>query len=123
MAEEITRNEKLKSDFIASISHELRTPLTSIKGWTITLRHDLNHRQLIEEGLIIIEKESDRLSVMLEELLDFSKFEVGKVILQISDIDLNEFVANIYKQMKPRQRQGLRFELQTSQLPSILSAA
>ncbi len=80
MAEELIKKEQLKTDFISSISHELRTPLTSIKGWAITLKSDKsNDQQLLIDGLDIIEKESDRLSNMVEELLDFSRFVSGEL--------------------------------------------
>src|SRR5690606_31743206 len=74
MAEELIKKEQLKNDFISSISHELRTPLTSIKGWAITLNSGEVDRNLLKDGLNIIEKESDRLSDLVEELLDFSRY-------------------------------------------------
>lgn len=78
MAEEIENREILKNEFISSVSHELRTPLTSIKGWAITLNNDFTDRETLKMGFDIIEKEADRLSNMVEELLDFSKFVSGK---------------------------------------------
>ena len=79
MAEEIENREILKNEFISSVSHELRTPLTSIKGWAITLNNDFTDRETLKMGFDIIEKEADRLSNMVEELLDFSKFVSGKI--------------------------------------------
>ena len=70
MGSELEKREKLKNEFISSISHELRTPLTSIKGWAITLKYDYSDVDTLELGLDIIEKESDRLTDMVEELLD-----------------------------------------------------
>ena len=103
MADEISRKENLKNDFITSISHELRTPLTSIKGWAITLKNDsLTDRELIEDGLEIIESESDRLSKMVEELLDFSRFTSGRISLVKEVIDLKDILKNIIYQMMPR---------------------
>ena len=85
MAEELIKKERLKNDFISSISHELRTPLTSIKGWAITLKsEELNDNQLLIDGLDIIEKESDRLTNMVEELLDFSRFVSGRIVLEVA---------------------------------------
>ena len=83
MADEILKNDKLKNEFIASVSHELRTPLTSIKGWAMTIRTgDLEDKCEILDGLEIIEKESERLASLVEELLDFSKFVSGKIVLK-----------------------------------------
>ena len=88
MAEEIENREILKNEFISSVSHELRTPLTSIKGWAITLNNDFTDRETLKMGFDIIEKEADRLSNMVEELLDFSKFVSGKIKLKYEEINL-----------------------------------
>jgi signal transduction histidine kinase len=103
MAEEITRNENMKNDFISSISHELRTPLTSIKGWAITLKDsdDLDN-DLLMDGLNIIEGESDRLTGMVEELLDFSRFTSGRISLVKDTIDIKETLKTVVYQMMPR---------------------
>lgn len=101
MAEELIRREELKNDFISSISHELRTPLTSIKGWAITLKSgDARDKELLLDGLDIIEKESDRLSNMVEELLDFSRFVSGRISLEKSQIDLMESIEQVGKQFQ-----------------------
>lgn len=103
MAEEITRKENLKNDFISSISHELRTPLTSIKGWAITLKGDEEiDRELLMDGLDIIEAESDRLTGMVEELLDFSRFTSGRISLVKEEVDMKETLKTVVYQMMPR---------------------
>src|SRR5699024_2568796 len=105
MAEELLKKEQLKNDFVSSISHELRTPLTSIKGWAITLKSDeLNDDQLLKDGLDIIEKESDRLTLMVEDLLDFSKFISGRITLTKEEIDIKDTVNQIGKQLMPRAK-------------------
>ena len=79
-----------KNDFISSISHEIRTPLTSIKGWGETLNSIGNEdHQLFSQGMEIIINETERLSVMVEDLLDFSRLE-GKSELNyyFEDLDL-----------------------------------
>lgn len=70
----------MKNEFISSVSHELRTPLTSIRGWVETLRTlddpaDENYRK----GLEIINNETGRLYNMVEELLDFSRLQNGRI--------------------------------------------
>ncbi|WP_392486804.1 sensor histidine kinase [Haloimpatiens sp. FM7315] len=123
MAEEILKKDQLKNEFISSVSHELRTPLTSIKGWAITLKTDeLNDKALIRDGLEIIENESDRLSSMVEELLDFSKFVSGKITLKKQKINLNNIFKYIEKQMNPRAlRDNINFIVNTNiNLPEIL---
>ncbi|WP_125152498.1 sensor histidine kinase [Clostridium rectalis] len=111
MAEEILKKEQLKNEFISSVSHELRTPLTAIKGWAITLNYDeLNDKQLIRDGLTIIENESERLSSMVEELLDFSKLISGKISLKKEYIDFKNLMGYIQTYMGPRaKRENINF--------------
>ena len=107
MTEEILKNERLKNEFIASVSHELRTPLTSIKGWAIVLNSsELEDEEELKEGLEIIEQESDRLTFLVEDLLDFSKLSSGKVSIEKDFIDLEDFLMNIKKQNLPRALKG-----------------
>ena len=88
MAEDLTKTERMKNEFISSVSHELRTPLTSIKGWVETIEtiqdpRDENYRK----GLSIIRSETDRLYDMVEELLDFSRLQSGiKMNCQVLDL-------------------------------------
>lgn len=117
MAGEIKRNEQLKNDFVSSISHEIRTPLTSIKGWAVTLRTgSLDDKTEILDGLEIIERESDRLTSLVEELLDFSKFESGKITLNIVSVDLVTLLKYIKRHLDPRAlRQKIDFILETEE--------
>ncbi len=76
MAAALESSNRLKNDFISSISHEIRTPLTSIKGWGETLNSIGNEdRDLFNQGMEIIINETERLSFMVEDLLDFSRLE------------------------------------------------
>lgn len=88
MSTEIARMEKLKNDFISSVSHELRTPLTAIGGWAETVENNLDDPSTVETGLAIIRKETTRLSQMVEELLDFSRLESGRMKLRTDVFDL-----------------------------------
>lgn len=103
MADEILRKEQIKNDFISSVSHELRTPLTSIKGWAITLKSgDDIDKELLMDGLGIIEAESDRLTLMVEELLDFSRFTSGRIRLEKEQFDIKDTLEMIGRQLTPR---------------------
>ena len=100
MSSQISKSEKIKSEFISSVSHELRTPLTAITGWGETLLEDTDPRQL-RRGVGIILKESRRLTNMVEELLDFSKMEDGRFTLRIEPVDVQaEFEDTIYTYME-----------------------
>lgn len=102
MAEEILKKDEIKNDFISSVSHELRTPLTSIKGWAVTLRQGYINQEMLKDGLDIIENESDRLTHMVEELLDFSKFVSGQVSLHYQEVYLPNLLEQIKRQLTPR---------------------
>lgn len=92
MAEELSNRDKLKDEFISSVSHELRTPLTAIRGWVITIHDDITDKETLKTGLTIIEKESERLGNMVEELLDFSRLQNGKAVLNRVNINIYELI-------------------------------
>lgn len=95
MAEELGENERMKNEFISSISHELRTPLTAIKGWAETLESSSNNEEIAQKGLNIIVSEADRLSAMVEELLDFSRFQRVGSTLNRENLDIIAIVADV----------------------------
>lgn len=89
MASELAASEKLKNDFISSVSHELRTPLTAIKGWAETMRAgDTYDPVIMNKGMSVIVGESERLTGIVEELLDFSRIQEGRMLLMMDKIDL-----------------------------------
>lgn len=104
MSDNIEKNNILKNDFISSVSHELRTPLTAIKGWAITLQSDGVAKELNNEGLKIIEQESERLSAMVEDLLDFSRFSSGRITLNKTKFNIVSIARRIVSQFQPRIR-------------------
>ncbi|MCL2754657.1 MAG: HAMP domain-containing histidine kinase [Oscillospiraceae bacterium] len=88
MADELETSELLKHDFISSVSHELRTPLTAIKGWSETVLELRDDEALVEKGMNIISAEADRLTEMVEELLDFSRIQSGQLSLQMAEFNI-----------------------------------
>lgn len=105
MSDEIINKDRIKNDFISSISHELRTPLTSIKGWAVILKDAKeDEKELMEDGLNIIENEADRLAKMVEELLDFSRYISGRITLDKDVFDITQTCLDISKQMRPRAK-------------------
>ena len=109
MAEGLEETEKMKNEFISSVSHELRTPLTSIRGWVETLRtlddpEDENYRT----GLEIINNETARLYNMVEELLDFSRLQNGRLKMSCHPLDLVAELTDAVLFCEARiQREGL----------------
>ncbi|MEK4347144.1 sensor histidine kinase [Paenibacillus sp. FSL P4-0184] len=124
MASRISKSEQLKNDFIASVSHELRTPLTSIKGWVITLKAGGESNQaLFHDGLDIIDSESDRLTHMVDELLDFSKLDYGRIAIHLTTVDLTELLQHIGRQLTPRAtRQGILLQVKIEENLPVIQA-
>ena len=87
MADELSNTESMKNEFISSVSHELRTPLTAIKGWAETIYSEENP-ETMKKGVGVILSETERLSQMVEELLDFSRMQSGHFTLQRSNMDI-----------------------------------
>ncbi len=87
MADELSNADAMKNEFISSVSHELRTPLTAIRGWaeTISMEEDAT---IIRKGIRVISNETERLSQMVEELLDFSRMQSGHFSLQFDTMDI-----------------------------------
>ncbi len=90
MAGELAENDRMKNDFISSVSHELRTPLTAIKGWSETLKmcDPVADKETIDRGLTVVNDEVGRLSLMVEELLDFSRLQSGRLRIVMAPVDL-----------------------------------
>ena len=89
-----TRLSRLKTDFVSNVSHELRTPLTSIRLFTETLllgREGSEEERL--EFLRIISRESERLSRLVERILDFSRMEAGRKAYSLIPVEARELVA------------------------------
>jgi signal transduction histidine kinase len=95
--EEVKRISKRKSDFISSVSHELRTPLTSIKGYaSILLAGKLGELpKEIHNRLDKINRHSDELAHLVNDLLDISRIESGKVIMKQEPQDLNSLIEKV----------------------------
>lgn len=94
MATELAGSEKLKNDFISSVSHELRTPLTSIKGWSETVSGETDDPELLSRAMGVIARETDRLSVLVEDLLDFSRLQSGRMRMNFEKVDV---IAELYE--------------------------
>ena len=109
MSDEIAKAERIKNEFISSVSHELRTPLTAIAGWSETLTSmGAQNPEDVMMGLDIIQKESRRLTQMVEELLDFARIESGRMTLNIEIFDLSkELYEAIYMYENLLQSSGM----------------
>lgn len=113
MINEVAATDKMKNDFISTVSHELRTPLTAIKGWGEMLKElDGEDREISRRGTEVIINESERLSRLVEELLDFSRMQNGNMTLRLEKIDvlaeLDEAVF-VFKERSKRDSIEIRY--------------
>jgi PAS domain S-box-containing protein len=85
--DELKRADRMKAEFVATLSHELRTPLTAISGWIQMLR-DAPSPDEIQQAIQVIERNVRLQSQLIEDLLDMSRIESGKIALDLQRVDL-----------------------------------
>lgn len=101
MYEQVQLSRK-KDDFISAVSHELRTPLTSIRMYTEMLEKDwVKTEDKRREYYVTMRQESERLSRLIENVLDFSRIQRGKKRYEFTLGDVNECVGDIVQMMRP----------------------
>ena len=107
MAEKLENTDKMKNDFISSVSHELRTPLTAIRGWGETVKMCGDDPATVERGIDIILSEASRLSGLVEDILDFSRMQSGKLSVTLEKTNavavLSEAVG-MYTELAAKQK-------------------
>jgi two-component system phosphate regulon sensor histidine kinase PhoR len=99
---ELRRLEKIRKDFVANVSHELRTPLTSIKGYVEALMDGgINEPETAAAFLEIIMKQSNRLNLILDDLLQLSQIESGQLRFRQEPVDLRALLERTVAVIKP----------------------
>ena len=94
--------EELKSTFISVVSHELKTPVALIKGYVGTLRREDAdwHQDILDDSLAVIEDEADRLSELINNLLDASRLEAGALSINAIDFSMQALVERVVERFK-----------------------
>src|SRR3954466_13190109 len=99
----IKQLENTRREFVANVSHELRTPLTLIKGFVETLLDGAkNNPDVSERFLRTIDKHTDRLTFLIEDLLTISQLESGQIVLNQQNIGLHEIVEHVLGDLQTR---------------------
>ena len=131
--------DRMKSSFLANVSHELRTPLTSIIGFTRVAQQRFHKtlwpylfeaegkvRKVAEQTgrtLDIVSMESERLREMIEDLLDLSKLETGRIVWNFAPMDMSAVIGQAFVRMQPGYAEKgveLRSEIPTT-LPVVVA--
>ena len=121
---EATNANKAKSIFLARMSHELRTPLNAILGFAGLLKKSLNINEKEKENLEIIKRSGEHLLNIINEILELSKIEAGKIEIVPKTFNLHELIKEIESIFSFRcASKGLEFEVEYFKtLPKIIKA-
>ncbi len=116
--------ERTRAEFVANVSHELKTPLTSIIGFVETLKEgaieDPEHRL---KFLGIIDEHSQKLRILIEDLLSLSKLESGTGRLKTETVDLERVFSKITNLLKRNlEQKGVRLEIDLEARPFLIHA-
>jgi signal transduction histidine kinase len=121
--ERLKELDRLKDEFVSTVTHELRTPLTSIRAFSEILREDPNvdaaqRRKFLE----IITKETERLTRLINQVLDLSKIESGKADWQELRVDMREVISDTVSAMDQLcQERGIRIETRVPERVPLVS--
>ncbi len=122
--EELKELDRMKSDLLANVSHELRTPLTAIKGYTDYILDgklgSITEKQ--ERGLVVVQRNLERLSKSINALLDFSRMDAGRIALNIQPFSLLQLVEQIHSTLRSElEKKRVAFQQQVpSDLPPVI---
>jgi PAS domain S-box-containing protein len=113
---------RMKSEFVANVSHELRTPMTSIKGYVDVLlmgaSGELSDQQ--RNFLQIVKSNTERLVTLVNDLLDVSRLEAGKVSLSLGELDLAKLVREAVAEARKRVKDAERLLAVGFEIPQML---
>ena len=98
---ELSRANRLKDEFLATLSHELRTPLGAVLGWTRVLRTTGAEGATRERALEAIERNARAQARLIEDLLEISRIVSGKLSLQVKTVDLADIIDAAVEVVRP----------------------
>jgi PAS domain S-box-containing protein len=113
-----------KSAFLANMSHELRTPLNAILGYTQFFHRDKTLSAEQQEGINIIHRNGEYLLTLINDILDISKIEAGKLELDLTEFSLDDFlngIIDLFRMRAENQKIEFKYE-QLSRLPRAIHA-
>jgi len=117
--------DRLKSEFVANVSHELRTPMTSIKGYVEIMLMGAAGQISPQQTrfLEIVKANTERLTILVNDLLDVSRIEAGRVTLDLQALEMQDIVEDVFSYVRRRSREEnkpMEFLLEASHsLPKV----
>ena len=122
MATRVKAGQQAQRDFVANVSHDLKTPLTSVRGWSQALLEGMiNTPEELRQAAGIIHGEAERMTRMVNQLLDLARIESGQLQLNQEPVDLHQLLAQVHRNlMLPAQQKGVQFTLDLQPVPLIL---
>ncbi|MDZ8031007.1 PAS domain S-box protein [Nostoc sp. DedSLP04] len=113
---------RAKSEFLANMSHELRTPLNAILGFTQVMSHDRDLSTEHQQNLAIINRAGEHLLNLINDILEMSKIEAGRITLNLNSFDLIRLLENLEEMLRFRATsKGLELVFEyTSHLPQYI---
>ncbi len=122
---ELAQIDEMKSEFISIVSHELRTPLTAIKGFTDLILEgevgDISEQQ--REFLEIVQSNSDRLVALINDMLDISRIEAGRITLNPEEIEISSAIEGAIAALRPLiEDKRLQIQTELVEDPTVIIA-
>ncbi|WP_163537170.1 ATP-binding protein [Gracilibacillus sp. YIM 98692] len=120
----LERYQTNRNEFFSNITHELKTPLTYVKGYANAIRHEMYQSEDEKnEFLEIIENETDHISNLMDDLMDLSKIEEGKIDLNCEQVDANQLAEDMARRAQIRaSEKGLNVDMIPSSTNAYLYA-
>ena len=100
---ELERVNEEKTKFLSTVSHELKTPLTSMLAFADILKRNKNRHlsELELEHLTVIQRNGNRLSILIDDLVDIAKFDAGTLHISMNEFDIRDLLDDIVKSFEP----------------------
>ncbi|ENH95694.1 sensor histidine kinase [Gracilibacillus halophilus YIM-C55.5] len=120
----LERYKNNRNEFFSNITHELKTPLTYVKGYANAVRHEMyQSKEERDEFLDIIENETDHISYLMDDMMDLSKIEEGKIDLNKETFDVNHLLDEMVRRTQFKaDEKGLALRFEQPAQPTMLYA-
>jgi signal transduction histidine kinase/CheY-like chemotaxis protein len=118
--DQLTQANHAKDEFLATLSHELRTPLTPILGWIRILSRFADADPLLKEGFEVIERNARQQATLINDLLDLTRIDAGKIDLDREPTDLAHLMRTAVNLVRPQaENRAIRIHVQGPEEPVV----